>query len=56
MFLVHKMPVTRNAAGGTWVDPERPRETFEHGADGSDPELVRLRQELPLNGETSPGR
>ena len=54
MFLVHKVPVSRGAPGGTWVsDPqlEDPR-TFPYFED-SDPELMRLRKRLPLNGETA---
>ena len=54
MFLVHKVPVSRDAPGGTWVsDPELedPR-TFPYFED-SDPELMRLRKRLPLNGETA---
>ena len=54
MFLVHKVPVARDAPGGTWIcDPqlEDPR-TFPYFED-SDPELMRLRKRLPLNGETA---
>ena len=49
VFLVHKVPVSRDAPGGTWVsDPELedPR-TFPYFED-SDPELMRLRKRLPL--------
>ena len=54
MFLVHKVPVSRDAPGGTWIaDPqlEDPR-NFPYFED-SDPELMRLRKRLPLNGETA---
>ena len=54
MFLVHKVPVARDAPGGTWIaDPqlEDPR-NFPYFED-SDPELMRLRKRLPLNGETA---
>ena len=51
MFLVHKAPVSRNAQpGGTWVaDPGKSGGYF----DGSEEELMRLRNVLPLNGETA---
>lgn len=50
MFLVHKAPVSRTAKGGTWVTaPENNDSYFE----GSDEELMRLRRDLPLNGETA---
>ncbi len=56
MFLVHRAPVARDAPGGTWVpewvpgpdDPQTDR-YFED----SDPDLLRLRRRLPLNGETA---
>ena len=56
MFLVHRAPVARDAPGGTWVpewvpgpdDPQTDR-YFED----SDPDLLRLRRTLPLNGETA---
>jgi hypothetical protein len=51
MFLVHKAPVARGAAG-TWVeDPRKSGGYFN----GSDAELTRRRNALPLNGGTSPG-
>ena len=55
MFFVHHMPVRRDAPGGTWVEPldlsgePDPSPYFE----GSDPELIRLRKTLPVNGETA---
>ena len=54
MFLVHKVPVARDAPGGTWVcDPQlEDPQTFPYFED-SDPELMRLRKRLPLNGETA---
>ena len=54
MFLVHKVPVSRDAPGGTWVsDPQvEDPQTFPYFED-SDPELMRLRKRLPLNGETA---
>ena len=51
MFLAHSMPVLRDAPGGTWVEApvsDSPKPYFE----GSDDELIRLRKQLPLNGET----
>ena len=56
MFLVHKAPVARDAPGGTWVPewvpgPEDAR--TDRYFEDSDPELLRLRRSLPLNGETS---
>ena len=56
MFLVHKAPESRDAPGGTWV-PEwvpgpRDPQTDRYFED-SDPELLRLRRALPLNGETA---
>jgi alpha-ketoglutarate-dependent taurine dioxygenase len=52
MFLVHHMPTARDAEGGTWVarpDPNAPERYFE----GSSPELMALRRDLPLNGGTA---
>ncbi|MGA1196940.1 MAG: TauD/TfdA dioxygenase family protein [Candidatus Latescibacterota bacterium] len=52
MFLAHKSPVTRDAPGGTWVEApnmDDPKPYLE----GSDAELMRLRKQLPLNGETA---
>ena len=56
MFLVHKAPVARNAPGGTWVPewvpgPDDP--PTDRYFEDSDPDLLRLRRSLPLNGETS---
>ena len=54
MFLVHHMPVRRDAPGGTWVQrPERDEGLESRYFEGSDPELMRLRTTLPLNGETA---
>ena len=54
MFLVHRVPVARDAPGGTWVPaphldglPNAP-----YAAD-ADPDLMRLRRSLPRNGETA---
>jgi alpha-ketoglutarate-dependent taurine dioxygenase len=54
MFVVHKVPVSRDAPGGTWVvNPELDDpQTFPYFED-SDSELMRLRRDLPLNGETA---
>lgn len=52
MFLTHKMPILRDASGGTWVaDPggDDPKPYLE----GSDETLMKLRKALPLNGETA---
>lgn len=52
MFLAHSMPISREAPGGTWVEApvdDDPRPYLE----GSDDELIRLRKQLPLNGETA---
>ncbi len=54
MFLVHHMPVRRDAPGGTWVQrPERDEGLASRYFEGSNPELMRLRTTLPLNGETA---
>ncbi|MBE82038.1 MAG: hypothetical protein CME21_05680 [Gemmatimonadetes bacterium] len=51
MFLVHRSPTARNEHG-TWV--ENPRDETAHPYyDDSDPDLIRLRKRLPLNGETA---
>lgn len=52
MFLVHHMPVSRDAAGGTWV-PEPSDHAADRYFEGSDDALMRLRRRLPLNGETA---
>jgi alpha-ketoglutarate-dependent taurine dioxygenase len=52
MFLVHYMPVSRDAAGGTWV-PEPDGHTPDLYFEGSDDTLMQLRRRLPLNGETA---
>lgn len=54
MFLVHKVPVSRNAPGGTWVsDPRFEKAPNDPYFEDADPRLMRLRRALPLNGETS---
>ena len=54
MFLVHKVPVSRNAPGGTWVPDPRFEKAPNHPYfEDADPRLMRLRRALPLNGETS---
>ena len=52
MFLAHRMPVSRGAPGGTWVQApggDAPKPYYED----SDEKLMRLRKRLPLNGETA---
>lgn len=52
MFLVHHVPVARDAPNGQWVAPPAasgPEPYFS----GSDDELMALRKRLPLNGETA---
>ncbi|MEM7030638.1 MAG: TauD/TfdA family dioxygenase [Chloroflexota bacterium] len=52
MFLAHRMPIVRDAPDGNWVQApadDDPRPYFE----GSSAELIRLRKQLPLNGETA---
>ena len=54
MFLVHKVPVSRNAPGGTWVpDPQGENPPNDPYFVDADPGLMRLRRALPRNGETS---
>ena len=58
MFLVHEAPVSRDAPGGTWVpewvpDPQSDGPQTDRYPEDSDPELLRLRRALPLNGETA---
>ena len=58
MFLVHKAPVSRTAPGDTWVpewvpDPQSDGPQTDRYPEDSDPELLRLRRALPLNGETA---
>ena len=54
MFLVHKVPVSRDAPGGTWVpDPQLDGLPKHPYFEDSDPELMRLRRALALNGETA---
>ena len=52
MFLCHRAPVSRDAECGTWV-PEPESDTPDPYFEGSDGALMRLRKQLPLNGETS---
>ncbi len=53
MFLVHKVPVSRDAPGGTWVrDPQSDDTPNAPYFEDADPELMRLRRALPRNGET----
>ena len=52
MFLVHHVPVARDAPNGQWIEPPTdtgPAPYFP----GSDDELMELRKRLPLNGETA---
>ena len=51
MFLAHRSPVSRDAQGGTWVAVGEA--DIHPYLEGSDPELYRLRNRLPLNGETA---
>ena len=51
MFLVHRSPVSRDAASGTWVTG--PTGSSHPYLDDTDAELMRLRTRLPLNGETA---
>ena len=54
MFLAHHMPVRRDAPGGTWVQrPDLDGAPASPYFEGSDDELLRLRKQLPLNGETA---
>lgn len=54
MFLVHHAPTRRDAPGGTWVPNRRlDAPPFDPYFEDSDPELMRLRRALPLNGETA---
>jgi len=54
MFLAHKAPVSRNVPGGNWAadlpwDETQPSYPY---IEGSSHELMRLRRQLPQNGET----
>ena len=52
MFLAHSSPVARTAPGGNWVEApndDDPRPYYE----GSGDELMQLRKQLPLNGDTA---
>ena len=54
MFLVHKVPVSRDAPGGTWIpDPQSENPPNAPYFEDADPGLMRIRRRLPLNGETS---
>ena len=52
MFLVHHVPIVRDASNGHWVDPpvDAGPEPYLSGADS---ELMSLRKDLPMNGETA---
>ena len=50
MFLVHKMPVSREAPGGSWVEAPDGDDRY---LEGSDDALMQLRRKLRLNGETA---
>lgn len=52
MFLAHKMPVSRLAKTGTWIEDPGAAVPHPYFAD-SDDELMRLRLRLPLNGDTA---
>ena len=53
MFLCHKSPVAREPSG-TWVEEPTDQYLKAHPYfEDSDPELLRLRKCLPLNGETA---
>ncbi|MEM7129777.1 MAG: TauD/TfdA family dioxygenase [Chloroflexota bacterium] len=52
MFLTHKMPVARDAPGGSWVPAPTLNDPSPYYED-SDEELMRLRLQLPQNGETA---
>lgn len=51
MFYVQRAPLTRDAAGGTWVNNPGHESGFYHPE--SPPALDELRMTLPLNGETA---
>ncbi len=52
MFLVHHVPTARDASNGHWVNPpiDAGPEPYFSGADS---ELMSLRKDLPMNGETA---
>ena len=52
MFLAHKSPISRDAQGGYWIDDPDTDGRAHPYFEGSDRELIRLRKQLPLNGET----
>ena len=52
MFLSHRMPVSRDAPGGNWVQPPGSETPNRYDA-SSDDKLMQLRIRLPLNGETA---
>ena len=52
MFLVHHVPVAREASNGQWVEPPADTGPAPYQP-GSDDELMALRKRLPLNGETA---
>jgi alpha-ketoglutarate-dependent taurine dioxygenase len=55
MFLAHKSPTSRDAPGGYWVQDSDVGDAQRFGPyfEDSDAELMRLRKDLPLNGETA---
>merc|ERR1719238_2009503 len=54
MFLVQKTPTARDPNSGTWIPTPHPTKA-ESGMDfpGASSELTKLRDNLPLNGETA---
>jgi alpha-ketoglutarate-dependent taurine dioxygenase len=52
MFLAHHTPIARDARDGTWVEAP-PNNSPAPYLEGSDESLIRLRKQLPLNGETA---
>ncbi len=53
MFLVHKVPESRDAPGGTWIEAPNDIEKFGSLQENPDEELMRLRSQLPLDGGTA---
>ena len=52
MFLVHLVPIARDASNGHWVDPSVNAGPEPYFPD-AESELMSLRKDLPLNGETA---
>ncbi len=50
MFLVHHVPLTRDAPGGYWI--QEPSSDPKPYYEDSDVRLMQLRKNMPLNGET----